>query len=207
MDDRDQFRFVHDLYEFNDKNPALNIYYKSSELKSYEVGLRKHIPRELLVEILAFCMMPNHFHLMLREIRENGVTEFMRKLGTGYTNYFNNKYERVGSLFQGKYKSKLIKNEAHYIHLPHYIHLNPLKLIIPGWKDKGIYDLKRASKFLDEYKWSSYRDYTGNKNFPSIVNRKFYSEFFGGPKEYEKSLKVWLKNLPNNLTKSDFVNM
>ncbi|MBP9716185.1 MAG: transposase, partial [Candidatus Pacebacteria bacterium] len=90
MDDEDRIRFIHDLYEFNDLNPVLNLGL-SLKNKSNEVGLpyfRKN-KRENLVEILAFCMMDNHFHLMIRSVSENGITEFMRKLGTGYTNYFN----------------------------------------------------------------------------------------------------------------------
>ncbi|MBP9716168.1 MAG: transposase, partial [Candidatus Pacebacteria bacterium] len=89
MDDEDRIRFIHDLYEFNDSNPVIKLNYHLSN--NSEVGLPniQRKPRELLVEILAFCMMDNHFHLMIRSVSENGITEFMRKLGTGYTNYFN----------------------------------------------------------------------------------------------------------------------
>lgn len=207
MDDEDRFRFIHDLYEFNDKKPAPNLYYKSPELKSYEVGLRKIQPRECLVDILSFCMMNNHLHLILRQVSDNGISEFMQKLGSGYTNYFNNKYERSGSLFQGKYKLKLVENEAQYVYLPHYIHLNPLKLVFPKWKENGVGDVKKAKRFLEEYRWSSYRDYIGKKNFPSIISQKFVSELYGGPQNYRNSIEIWLEDLPKNLTKSDFVRL
>ncbi len=186
MDDRDRFRFIHDLYEFNDKNPAPNSYY----LKSSEVELRKDRNRELLVEILAFCLMPNHFHLMLRQVSENGITEFMRKMGTGYTNYFNTRNERVGPLFQGKYKATLIQKEGHYSILPHYIHLNPLKILMPNWKEKGVKDYRKAINFLENYRWSSFQDYTGKKNFPSLINCNFPSEFYGTPGDYRKIIKT-----------------
>ncbi|MFA7192469.1 MAG: transposase, partial [Candidatus Paceibacterota bacterium] len=126
MDDEDRVRFIHDLYEFNSTNPApnLNDYLKRGKVNNLEVGLPEiqRKPRELLVEILAFCMMDNHFHLMIRPVSENGITEFMRKIGTGYTNYFNKKYERNGALFQGKFKSVHIEKDAHLMYLPIYIH-------------------------------------------------------------------------------------
>ncbi len=98
LDKEDYFRFVHNLFEFNDEAPAMNLYYKLFQLQaqSYEVQLRKvkvmeREPRKLLVEILLFCLMPNHFHLLIKQKVDNGIVKFMQKLGTGYTNYFNKK--------------------------------------------------------------------------------------------------------------------
>lgn len=196
MDDKDYFRFIHNLFEFNDKTPAHNIFYKLSFLNSYEVRLRKNPTRKCLVEILAFCLMPNHFHLMVRQKHSNGITEFMRKLGTGYTNYFNLKYKRVGSLFQGKFKAIHLNRQAHFLYLPFYIHLNPLDLIISNWREKEIKEIEvvgKATKFLDKYRWSSYLDYIGNKNFPSITSRKFLLNFFSGPENYRQEIIGWLR--------------
>ncbi|MDP2598434.1 MAG: transposase [Candidatus Liptonbacteria bacterium] len=198
--DADRLRFVHDLFEFNDTASAENIYYR--DLQSYEVGLRKIVPknkrrgpRSFLVEVLVFCLMPNHFHLMIRQRVDNGITEFMRKLGTGYTNYFNQKYERVGALFQGKYKAIRLARDEHFIHLPYYIHLNPLDIVAPEWRTRELKNYRRAAEFLRTYRWSSYPDYLGRKNFPSVTQREFLIEFFGGPKEYEKLIFGWLKEI------------
>src|SRR3989344_4697111 len=136
--ERDYLRFIHDLYEFNDSAPAVNTNYYHNLSKSNFHKLERK-PRKLLVEILCFCLMPNHYHLMLREKVEGGITEFMRKIGTGYTNYFNTKYERVGPLFQGKFKTVNIERQAHLLYLPHYIHLNPLDLAVPEWREKRIH--------------------------------------------------------------------
>lgn len=196
LDEEDRFRFIHDLFEFNDTNPAINLaYYLTANSK--EVGLPNitREPRKLLVELLAFCIMPNHFHLMVKQKRENGVTEFMRKIGTGYTNYFNKKYQRVGPLFQGKYKIAHLKTEPHFIHLPYYIHLNPLDLIIPGWRERNIKSYKKAIKFLEDYRWSSYLDYIGKKNFPSVTQRGFLTEFLGEPERYRKDTIKWLREI------------
>jgi putative transposase len=192
----DRYRFIHDLYEFNDKNPVVNMNYKFS--KSIEVELPINQPREKLVEICSFCMMPNHFHLMLRQISNNGISEFMRKLGTGYTNYFNKKYERSGALFQGRYKFILMKNETQFINLPFYIHFNPLKLVYPDWKDKGVGDIKKAIDYLQDYRWSSFKDFIGEKNFPSLLDQSFLSEYFVDLKYVNKFLL--------NLSKLNFDN-
>ncbi|MBI5147561.1 MAG: transposase [Parcubacteria group bacterium] len=199
LDNDDYLRFIHDLFEFNDVAPALNLAYYLGKNQSKEVGLPniKRPPRKLLVELLIFCLMPNHIHLLMRQKREGGITEFMRKIGTGYTNYFNQKYNRSGVLFQGKYKLVRLASEPHFIHLPYYIHLNPLGLKFPGWRDEEIKNYKEAMKFLENYRWSSYLDYIGKKNFPSITQREFLNEFFGGSEQYKKDTIKWLKEMDN----------
>jgi putative transposase len=197
MNNKDHLRFVHDLYEFNDEAPAENIFYRAPSLHSYEVRLRKNgeKQRKLLVEIFVFCLMPNHFHLMLKQRVDGGITEFMRKLGTGYTNYFNQKYERSGVLFQGKFKAIHIAKQNHFIHLPLYIHLNPVELITPKWREKRNGDTKKIMRFLDNYRWSSYQDYTGKRNFPSVTQRAFLNDFFETPANHRKRIAEWLQEL------------
>lgn len=191
LNDRDYFRFIHDLFEFNDENPVFNtayyFNYKFKEIESQQLKKeRRH--RKLLVEILLFTLMPNHFHLLLKQKKENGIVKFMQKLGTGYANYFNEKYERVGSLFQGRFKAVLVSEEAHFIHLPFYIHTNPLDLYGSS-----------TSIELESYRWSSYLDYIGKKNFPSVTSREFLLEFFGGEKEYRKATQKWLEDREKNI--------
>ncbi|MCR4323169.1 MAG: transposase [Candidatus Azambacteria bacterium] len=197
MDEKDYFRFVHDLYEFNDEAPAANIFYKLPNFQSYEVGLRKigrkeKKPRKCLVNILVFCLMTNHFHMLLQQKQDNGIATFMQKLGTGYTNYFNKKYERVGPLFQGKFKAALVEQESHFIHLPYYIHANPLAII--KTKEHGKRDLSQnAAQFLESYRWSSYPDYIEKKNFPSVTQREFLLQFFNGTVQYKKDMMAWVQ--------------
>ena len=119
----------------------------------------------------------------------------MKKLNMGYARYFNEKYQRSGALFQGRYKSIAINDEAHFIHLPYYIHLNPLDLITPEWRERELKDYKKAIEFLNSYRWSSHLDYLGKKNFPSLTSREFLLQFFDGSKEYQKSVERWLKSI------------
>lgn len=202
LEDKDYFRFIHDLFEFNDKDSVLNMaYYFNRQSKEVELQYldKERKPRKLLVEILIFTLMPNHFHLVLKQKKENGIVKFMQKIGTGYTNYFNKKYERVGSLFQGRFKATLISEEAHFIHLPFYIHANPLDLFHYGSSTSIVGAGKKMEEFLENYRWSSFLDYIGKKNFPSVTSREFLLEFFGGAEEYKKATKKWLREREANL--------
>ncbi len=201
LEDKDRFRFIHDLYAFNDANFSGDIDFivkKDPSIFDSSVFARPKIekkPRKLLVDILAFCLMPNHYHLLLRAGDNDGVAKFMKKLNMGYAKYFNEKYKRSGALFQGRYKSITIANETHFIFIPYYIHLNPLDLETPEWRERKIYSLKRAIQFLETYRWSSHLDYTGKDNFPSVTNRNFLSGFFGGTRQYKEGIYGWLKDL------------
>lgn len=193
LDKKDYFRFIHDLFEFNDETPAGKFSDKSSEfLSEMKFPTVKKPKRTPLVEILCFCLMPNHFHLLLRQVVENGITNFMHKVGTGYTMYFNQKFERTGSLFQGPFKAVLVKNDAYFLHLSRYIHLNPVELIEPNWKREGIINWDQANKFLESYRWSSYLDYIGIKNFPFITNRELLNSIFPNSEDYKKFTTSWL---------------
>lgn len=194
LEDGDYFRFIHDLYEFNDEVPAENLYYKRLALQSHEIESHK-FKRKPLINIFSFCLMPNHFHLLVEQQCENGIIKFMQKLGIGYTMYFNKKYERVGGLFQGAFKAKLLTDDAHFLYMPHYIHLNSLELLAPGWKEKNEkIDTKEALEFLENYKWSSYLDFIGKKNFPSILAKNKLNSLYDIGTAYKRSLQEWLCN-------------
>jgi putative transposase len=99
----------------------------------------------------------------------------MQKIGSGYTNFFNRKYQREGHLFQGKFLASHVSGEEYLKTVFVYIHTNPVLLIEPEWKEKGIEEPERAIVFLEGYRWSSYFDYLGKENFPSLTERIFWS--------------------------------
>lgn len=194
MDNLDYLRFIHDLFEFNDKNIVMNVLRRipNTKIEGYRIPFNEvKQPRELLVDILCYCLMPNHYHIFLRQRIDGGISKFLQKIGIGYTNYFNLKYERSGVLFQGKFKAVPIESDIQFTHISRYIHLNPVELVESRWKDNGIKDWKKVKGFLESYRWSSYIDYVGNKNFPSLINKRFLSNYFDNEKEYKKFIKEW----------------
>lgn len=195
LDEKDKYRFIHDLFEFNDTNPVLWSYradFRINSSGSDPEGLEERKKRKLLVEIFGFCLMLNHFHLLIRQLKERGISEFMKKLNGGYAVYFNKKYNRVGHLFQGKFRAVHIKDEDQLKNGFVYIHANPIDLIEPDWKEKGIRDVNKAIKFLENYRWSSHPDYIGKKNFPSLTNRDFLFKILGGPEGCNQFIKNWI---------------
>ncbi|TSA43891.1 hypothetical protein D4R49_01605 [bacterium] len=146
--------------------------------------------------------MDNHYHLLLSELIEGGLTLFLRKLNIGYAKYFNEKYNRKGTLFQGRTKKILIEHESHFLYILHYIHLNPLDYLegAKEWRlrSKGsIRNTKEALDHLNTYRWSSYLDYIGKKNFPSILTTNLFQEKSG---DYLKELRDYLRDAEDLLT-------
>lgn len=201
LDDQDRFRFVHDLFEFNNEEWVNTTFYSfrrsndiaSRNIKKEEMEIERE--RKMLVNIHAFCIMQNHYHLILSPKKENGISRFMKKLNMGYAKYFNQKYKRTGALFEGRYKSIPLKNEAHFVHILYYLHLNPLDFISPEWRKRELKNYKKAIRILNSYRWSSHLDYAGKHNFPSVTDRSLFLDFFGGTLNYRKSIERWLKDL------------
>ena len=151
-------------------------------------------PRERLVDIHGWKLMTNHFHLLISERVEDGLSAFIRKL-TGYGRYFNERHERRGPLFQGG-KKILIKDEGHFLYILHYVHLNALDDLsdFKNWRERdkgGIPNPCKALEHLEKDRWSSYRDYCGIANFPSILTKTLFEDRSGG---YEANLKEFLKD-------------
>ena len=189
------FRMIHDLFEFNDvdsvsSTPRWQMNKSPSRTVLANIDRKK---RKILVEILAFCLMPNHVHLLVRQVRDGGISKFMRKIGAGYGLYYNQKYKRSGHVFQGRYRMVHIKNENQLKTVFVYIHTNPVAIVVPHWKEKGIKNYKKAIGFLEKYRWSSYLDYLDKKNFPSLTSREFLTKEMGGVKECKKFVDGWLK--------------
>lgn len=188
MNNDDYFRFIHNLYEFNDIAPAS----KFSSKKLSEVEPQTMKKRVLLVDIVAFCLMPNHFHLLVKQNKNNGITKILHKLGTGYTMYFNEKYDRVGPLFQGKFKATIVDTDEYFLQVMRYIHLNPIGIIKKDWKMNGIQNWQETNNFLNKYRWSSHLDYCGQNNFSSVISKNFLEKFFDNAKDYHKFVNEYV---------------
>ena len=196
LDSSDHVRFIHYLFALNDQKPLTNTYRFLQNHNPDVRGEASHIvekrKRTLLVKIHCFCRIPNHYHLILEQLIDNGITKFMQKLGTAHAMYFNARYQRSGVLFQGKFKSTLIENDAYLLQLIRYIHLNPVEMKKPNWKTDGIKNWKDVNKFLKNYRWSSHPDYLGIKNFPSVTYRDFIQSLFPNKEKYQEFINQYL---------------
>jgi len=170
----DYNRFLESLYLFNSKNPqALREVSRGLTLGRSIFDAKRGDP---VTDICAYCLMPNHFHLLLREIDEKGISKFMQKLMTAYTMYFNQKYERKGAIFGSSFKGRHVIDDRHLKYLFSYTHLNPREII----KTK-----------LEEYPYSSYPDYLGIKRAQvNILNKKAFPDYFEG--NMRKEIEEWL---------------
>jgi putative transposase len=192
------FRFAHNIADFNTTDKVLpyvnrrNKYQnRSKNQKNQPIG---GATANRLVDVLCWAMLPNHPHIMVQEKTKGGASEFSRKLFGGYTSYFNEQNERNGVLFQGRSKIILVEEQKHYLYLHFYIHLNPLDLFQPNWRGGRIKNIKKAMRFLEKYKWSSYPEIVGKRNLsrPSVNRELFFELFDTNEKRYEKDLAEWL---------------
>lgn len=199
LNKNDYRRFLLLLYHCNDnKNVVLRL-----ENKNFDSDSQK----EKIVDICAYCLMLNHFHLLLHEKIEGGISRFMQKLSIGYTMYFNKRHERNGVLFQGKFKSSHADEDEYLKCLLSYIHLNPVKLIDPRWKENGISDHNRAREYLRDYPYSSYPDYLGvDRREGVIITKEAMPNYFSSVADYERTVNDWLSFKSEDIsTRSDLV--
>jgi putative transposase len=184
----DYERFIALLYLANQTGPA-DLKHQGTTIAE----ITEERAGEPLVAVIAFCPMPNHFHLLLREKAEGGIARFMQKLTTGYTMYFNKRNERSGALFQGTYKATHVHNDRYFRYLVSYIHLNPVKLIDPVWKENGIKNLDQTEEFLSKYAYSSYRDYSDEiAPYGRVLEKEIMNELFPSASDFHECVTEWL---------------
>ena len=192
MEENDYQRFVTLLFLANSEERAhlSNVGYR---FRSFLELSRMLKDRKTLVSIGAYCLMPNHFHLLVKEKTDGGISKFMKKLLTGYAMYFNKKYTHSGVLFQGRFKSSHVGEDEYLKYLFAYIHLNPVKLIDPNWKENSIIDRTQAKVFLSQYRFSSMEDYLGDgRDQEIILEKQAFPDYFSEKNSFEKFVDLWL---------------
>lgn len=146
-----------------------------------------------LVDVLAYTLMPNHVHLILRQKSEHGIAKYLKKLFVAYSMYFNLKYDHSGTLLQGRFKSKHVDSEAYFRYIFAYVHLNPLDLAQPGWKEVGVKQRDALKKFMNSYCHSSYFDYwVGERSDRKILTTDI-PDFLKTQNDFEDLLQ-WSKD-------------
>lgn len=143
---------------------------RRSDMLSHSTDEIMGIPRaKPLVSIGAYCLMPNHFHLLLREIKAGGIARFMQRLGTAYTMYFNVRNERTGNLFTKPFRSRHVGEDRYFQRVVNYIHCNPAELFEHGWKKGNVKNMDKLERMLRQYRYSSLADYAGDKRSLSAI--------------------------------------
>ncbi len=174
-----------EFYSYNTKLRYSKFLLLSQEDKSHFLNsLREKNDR--LIEIICFCLMPNHFHLLLIQKKENGISKFMANLQNSYIRYFNTKHRRIGPLMQGQFKAVRVEDDDQLLHLSRYIHLNPFtSFVVKTFED------------LERYQWSSLPEYLGktsvllcNKEIilSNFKNVESYKQFVYNQADYQREL-------------------
>ncbi|MDD5750131.1 MAG: hypothetical protein PHU56_00570 [Candidatus Pacebacteria bacterium] len=201
-DEKDKWRFMQALRFFNDVHSSQNILRDILKLSVSGIDRQISVPdsvfqtgwpnnwpeREPLVQIICYFLGQNQYHLLLKEIKENGISKFMQKLGIGYTNYSNTRHKEVGRIFQGPYKSKTVSEQFYLEYLTVYIQVKNVFELFPGGFDAAIRNLDEAFAFAERYPFSSYPDFAGLRHSliidrtneelgENILNSQHYKKF------------------------------
>lgn len=180
LQSRDYERFTKTFfyYQFIGPKPRLSFLNKNNFIRF------KPTQNSKLVEILSYCLMPNHVHFLLKQLKTNGISIFMSQVSNSYTRHFNTKYKRIGPLLQGSFKTKLVQTDEQLVHVSRYIHINP---VVDGLVSKP-----------QNYQWSSYTEYSNGKNgycSTDLIMGLFasglgYRKFTEAQIDYGKSLAI-----------------
>ena len=173
LDKRDYVRFLFLLLYQQSHVPVYNIsqaidYFLKNN--SYNVRQKQRIIDERIVELVNFCIMPNHFHILVKECEENGITNYVHRFETGFSKYYNIRYRKSGHVFQGTFKAVHVESNEQLLHLSAYIHKNPEELM--------------RGQRGDKYSWSTYRDYAIENRWGDLLVLGAILDQFKNKKEY-----------------------
>lgn len=178
LDEKDYRMFIYYMYIYLSPIKQVLEKYPSLPLRLENKNLQEKI------EVNAYVLMPNHLHILLHQISKNAISQFMKQITNAYTLYFNKKYNRVGGLFQGRFRAVKIDSDEKLVHVSRYIHLNPV--------------VSKLAEKPENYQWSSYKNYLGNKTeincakdiiLSNFSQKNSYQKFVMDQINYAKSLK------------------
>ncbi|MEK7142653.1 MAG: transposase [Patescibacteria group bacterium] len=192
--ERDYFQFLNRIQYYQNKN--LSIGY--SALNDLPIDVRNNLfnnllsRREFLVEIIAYCLMPNHFHLLLRQEVDNGISKYLSNLTNSYTRYYNLRLKRIGPIVQGKFKAVQIINDEQLLHLSRYIHLNPYSAgVVKNLKELFKYPYSSLSEYISNQKGIC----QANIILQQFKDKSSYKKFIIDQADYQRNLQVIKKQI------------
>lgn len=172
FNDKKDYLRVLDTIRFYQYNPFI----KFTDFKNLNIELRNEILSQIqklpkIVEIISYCLMPNHFHFLIKQKVDKGISTFISKLTNSHTKYFNTKTKRDGSLLTGTFKSVRIETDIQLLHVSRYIHLNPVTSYLTSINN------------LEKYEWSSFSEYVSNSDF---CRKELVLSFFNSTEQYRQ---------------------
>ena len=181
-DARDRIRFLFLILYFQAENNFPQIsriisFYVKHRVFDIDYDIKNTIIEERFVELTAFVLMSNHFHLIVKETKERGMGKYMQRVLNSYTKYFNTRYDVSGHLFEGPYKAVHVEDNEQLLHLSAYIHLNPK-------------ELSEWHKREDDFPWSSYQDYVKENRWGEILKTEIILDQFKDRREYKEFVQT-----------------
>ena len=200
-DAKDKWHFLQVLYYLNHQTSLLNPFRElrerellMSEINNPFAWPKQWDTRSPLVKILTFKLRENHFHLILKQEVENGIQKFMQRIGVAMAKRFNERYQEVGSLFQGRYKRKIIEKDEYIMYLSVYIQVKNAFEEYPGGLEKALQEFDRAFEWAIKDPYNSLGDYAGNRN-SSIIDKDVLGAMFPTPQSYKEFTKQCLSDM------------
>jgi|SRR3989344_8940294 len=211
-DDVDRWRFLQTLFYFNDKFSPENPFRTLSELLKSDFNKEGVLvwpsewpERDRLVDIIAFTIKDNHYHLVLQEIKEGGVAKFMHKFGTGITNRFNTRHKETGRLFQGAYKARRVGSDNYLKYLNVYLHIKNVFELYPGGIQKALDEFEDAYRFAVRYPYTSLGGYiNNNSNTREIISSDLLNDEFADEQEFKKFARACIERISFEETSCGF---
>jgi putative transposase len=185
-EDHDRFRAY--LYLLNDtEKMRVSNFFSKSQIETIFDNARG----DQLVAIGAYCLMPNHFHILATPLVDNGISKFMQRLQTAYTMFFNEKRKREGVLFQGTFKAKHASTDDYLKYLFAYIHLNPAQLFSKDWEGSSKEEIENYFSKVEGYEYSSIGEYLSDRKI--ITEPETFPRYFNNKGEIKRHLQFWYK--------------
>lgn len=181
IDEYDQIRFIFLITHFQSPIRVFNTgWYTKSFVKKGSFNVNENKTDELIknrsVELISFALMPNHFHLLVKNLEDGVLSVYMHRVLTAYSKYFNAKYNKKGHVFEGPFKTVHVSNNTQLLHLSAYIHKNPKE--IPHWENT-----------YDKYPYSSYQDYIGLNRWGNLLSSDIVLKQFKDQTKYKDFVK------------------
>jgi len=192
-DDNDRWNLLRMLFYMNDSNYLRNWERSLSDLKAGIFVWPKEWPaQKRLIHVLAFCLHDNHLHLLVKQAQEQGISQFMKRFGSGFSIRYNKKHGGSGSVFQGKYRSRIINSDTELREVAQYIMTkNVFERYPNGGLKEAEYDFEEACAWALTDSFSSFCEYAGDRKSP-IITKDLLEDFFPTPGEFKGEARDYL---------------